>query len=294
MNPYMKILEFMSFNVEWFLTTQGMLITGGVLLLLIALIILLTSGKKDKEDEDVTASIAQAAAEESLVNQNVQEPVAVPEVPVLEPAVNTLQNNVVMNNEPTNVVNGVTDIANVSQPIEPVVPAININTEPSVEQPVVSEPVVPPVLNINSVMPEQPVSPVVEPVAVPTPEVNMPEMNINLNPVVETPVEPVIEQSTVSIYGGVSPVQNLYNTNIEQPKPVIYGGADPLENTGALPKVEIPAAPVEEVKVVEPVMQAQTFTQTAVIDNSVNNTIPAVEQAVSQPVAQEEIETLEF
>jgi len=88
MNPYMKILEFMSFNVEWFLTTQGMLITGGVLLLLIALIILLTSGKKDKEDEDVTASIAQAAAEESLVNQNVQEPVAVPEVPVLEPAVN--------------------------------------------------------------------------------------------------------------------------------------------------------------------------------------------------------------
>jgi len=290
----MKILEFMSFNVEWFLTTQGMLITGGVLLLLIALIILLTSGKKDKEDEDVTASIAQAAAEESLVNQNVQEPVAVPEVPVLEPAVNTLQNNVVMNNEPTNVVNGVTDIANVSQPIEPVVPAININTEPSVEQPVVSEPVVPPVLNINSVMPEQPVSPVVEPVAVPTPEVNMPEMNINLNPVVETPVEPVIEQSTVSIYGGVSPVQNLYNTNIEQPKPVIYGGADPLENTGALPKVEIPAAPVEEVKVVEPVMQAQTFTQTAVIDNSVNNTIPAVEQAVSQPVAQEEIETLEF
>lgn len=290
----MKILEFMSFNVEWFLTTQGMLITGGVLLLLIALIILLTSGKKDKEDEDVTASIAQAAAEVSLVNQNVQEPVAVPEVPVLEPAVNTLQNNVVMNNEPTNVVNGVTDIANVSQPIEPVVPAININTEPSVEQPVVSEPVVPPVLNINSVMPEQPVSPGVEPVAVPTPEVNMPEMNINLNPVVETPVEPVVEQSTVSIYGGVSPVQNLYNTNIEQPKPVIYGGADPLENTGALPKVEIPVAPVEEVKVVEPVMQAQTFTQTAVIDNSVNNTIPAVEQSVSQPVAQEEIETLEF
>ena len=290
----MKILEFMSFNVEWFLTTQGMLITGGVLLLLIALIILLTSGKKDKEDEDVTASIAQAAAEVSLVNQNVQEPVAVPEVPVLEPAVNTLQNNVVMNNEPTNVVNGVTDIANVSQPIEPVVPAININTEPSVEQPVVSEPVVPPVLNINSVMPEQPVSPGVEPVAVPTPEVNMPEMNINLNPVVETPVEPVVEQSTVSIYGGVSPVQNLYNTNIEQPKPVIYGGADPLENTGALPKVEIPVAHVEEVKVVEPVMQAQTFTQTAVIDNSVNNTIPAVEQSVSQPVAQEEIETLEF
>ena len=39
----MNITEFMSFDLEWFTTLPGLLITGGVIVLLIALIIFIIS-----------------------------------------------------------------------------------------------------------------------------------------------------------------------------------------------------------------------------------------------------------
>ena len=47
----MNITEFMSFDLEWFTTVPGILITGGVVVLLIALILFIASNKNDKNKQ---------------------------------------------------------------------------------------------------------------------------------------------------------------------------------------------------------------------------------------------------
>ena len=75
-----------------------------------------------------------------------------------------------------------------------------------------------------------------------TPSVNT---TTQVTPVVTEPVvsqpevqaTPVIEQPVAqpTIYGGVSPINTVNTTPVEEVKPVIYGGANPLENTTTLP-----------------------------------------------------------
>lgn len=318
----MKILDFMSFNVEWFLTTQGMLITGGVLLLLIALIILLTSGKKE-DDTDPTTDIASAVVANDFginaaIPSQVEQPqVVVPEIPTLEPVAPVTPISQPEVSQPVNLGMGIADMAPMSQPVSQS-PVGVVNPEPTLEQ----QPVVPPVLEINPVpaQPEviaqdmptfEPVAPVVEPtpVAPSISEINIPDpiaiANANveevptIQPVVEQPVEPVQsipQQPAVSIYGGVNPTQDIFKP-AESVKPVIYGGADPLENTGAIPKVDIAPVveqPAPEAKVVEPVVQTPLFSETAVVNNEPATVIPAAPQVEEIQSSSDEIEELLF
>lgn len=280
----MKILEYMSFNPSWFTTVPGILITGGVVLLLIALIILLTSGNSKKEEEVVETNT------NSLENNfnNVQEPVqvVVPEAPVMQ---------------------SVVDIP--AQPVEEsmVAPTVEIfeptvSVEPVVATPIVEEPIVQPQMGENLNV-SQPVSEVSIPVEIqqePKLQFDIPKVEpvIVPNVIEQTPIQqPVQPTPAVSIYGGASPTVNLYNA--EPVKPVIYGGADPLENTGSIPKVEMPTVtPVEEVKVVEPIVPEPVVTPTAVVENQSVGIIP--DTSVNEPTIQnistqvEEIETLDF
>lgn len=315
----MKILDFMSFNVEWFLTTQGMLITGGVLLLLIALIILLTSGKKE-DDADPTNDIASGLAVNDLgVNATIPSPieqpqVAIPTVPTLDPIAPVESINEPEVSQSVNLGMGLADVAPMSQPVTE--SSVGI-VEPT--QTIEQQPVVPQVLEINSIpvqsqVPAQdiptiePVAAVVEPAPVVTSisEFNIPDpiavANANVNttssisPSIEQPVvQEVQQQPTVSIYGGVNPTQDIYKP-VETVKPIIYGGADPLENTGAIPKVEVDSIEqsVPEVKVVEPVIQTPSISETAVVNNEQTATIPVVPQVETSQSSDDEIEELVF
>ena len=317
----MKILDFMSFNVDWFLEPQGLLITGGVLLLLIALIILLTSGKKD-DDEDVTAAVT-AGVTTGIANDLAADVGSIPVSPV-----QTIPTQPVMAEVPTldpiapisqpeipQTVNGGMGIADVA-PVSPVInesPILGVEPTPVVEQ----QPVVSPVLEINSTL-VQPQVETLTPSFEPAPVVpSISEFNIPdpiavaaastapviepvVSPIVEQPAEPIQvtpQQTPVSIYGGVNPTQDIFKP-AENAKPVIYGGADPLENTGALPKVEIAPAveqPVSEVNLFEPAIeQPQPFAPASVVNSEPTPVVPMMSQSVQTLSSSNEPEELVF
>ena len=296
----MKILDFMSFDVEWFLTTQGMLISGGVLLLLIALIILSTSGKKEVDDDPTAGLSNMSTGNDFSVNsveptQMVQPQVVVPEIPNLEtvqPVMPQVQPEPVA---PVVQPMGIADVAPMSQPIsETTFGGVNFTpVQPQMEQPQVSP--VEPVSVVQNISDFS----IPDPMAVANANINPEPVMQTVNPVVEQPVEPVqdfVQQPSVSIYGGVNPTQDIFKT-AETSKPVIYGGADPLENTGAIPKVGIDSGfqqPVPEVKIVEPVMPTQPISETAVFNNETANTIPVMPQMGVVSSISEEIEELGF
>lgn len=294
----MKILEFMSFNPGWFLTPPGILITAGVILLLIALILLLSSGKKEEAAaEEVAAPIPVASVEQPVATAEPVQ-VAVPQMPEV-----SLEQTV-------------PPVVDVPTPVEPVItpvqPSVN-ESVPAVEQPAVPQ--------ITPQVTEEPKIEIFEP-KVETPVVDIPVSNV-IPTVEEVKAEqPVIApdvKPAVSIYGGVSPTVDLFKSQ-EEVKPVIYGGADPLENTAPIPKVDVtPAMPniSEATQIIEPTFNEVPVTQTAVMDNSVTDTIsatpvapeipqtsslfetPVVPNVVTEPVVasapvKEEIETLDF
>lgn len=252
----MKVLEFMSFNPGWFLTVPGILITAGVILLLIALILLLTSGKKEEEKVEEVAVPVNPVIEPQ--QPQTVEPVAVPQMPV-------------ENIEPTISIPTVEQSVAAKPVSEPV-------AEPSVA-PVFETPNIPTVTPVEEIKEEPKIEifePTVEsPTVIPVVDFEAPVSNV-ISEVEEVKVEQVEVKPAVSIYGGVSPVKDIFSQP-EQPK-VIYGGADPLENTAPIPKVEI-APTVPSVADVTPIMEPATpeipVTQTAVMDNSVTATIPA-------------------
>lgn len=91
----MNITEFMSFDLGWFTTLPGMLITGGVVVLLIALIIFIVSNKKDKKKTPVVAPVENANTMGPVNDNNMGMPIndmtSVPNMP--------MDNGVSMNND---------------------------------------------------------------------------------------------------------------------------------------------------------------------------------------------------
>lgn len=310
----MKILEYMSFDLAWFTTVPGMLITGGVVVMLIAFIVLATSGKSKSEEEIGTTQsteqnlngysdvvdpnmqniqmpvqpepvqnevpVQAAQIEIPAVEQPAPQPVAEPKIEIFEPNqnVNTIQ-------EPSSMYN--------AAPVTPVQP----------------EPVAAPTYNINTEEANQVELPKVEPVVAPA----MDFSNINIPKVEDVqPAEPIKEETpSVSIYGGISPTTNLFKQE-EPVKPVIYGGADPLENTAPIPQVNINKPMQAEAKVVEQPTTPDLNLQAAVMNNN-TNTVPDLsastpqstlfqtpvqpEPVVQQPVAsanEDDVETLDF
>ena len=308
---HVKILEFMSFNPSWFLTLPGILITSGVVLLLIALILLITSGNKEAES---TEKIQQPqVASENTVDAFAQ--VAVPEVPL-----QTQVNNIPVTSVQPEQVNTVSNVANNVDTLDipqtaPVtsnvetqniaeVDSIPVSKVPEIEifepeKSVATEPTIPLMQEVAS---DVNATPIINSI----PNVTESISNINIEPQKVSEAKP-----TVSIYGGVSPTVDLYKAEPATTKPVIYGGADPLENTAPIPKVEsriepspmpAPASINSEVKLVDPIATPEVIAPTAIVDNSVNDTVvdsssvsPLIDESVSEkPIVSNEIETLDF
>jgi nicotinate-nucleotide--dimethylbenzimidazole phosphoribosyltransferase len=226
----------MNFDLKFFMTIPGLLITGGVLLFIIALIILLVSGKKSKKAPVPAPAVAPApnAANATMAAQ--------PAMPI-----NNAQSVPDMNAPTVNMAASITDVPApiavepvMAQPVEQPVMAQPVMAQP-VEQPVMAQPVM--------------AQPVEQPVMAQPVMAQPVEQPVMTQPVMAQPViaQPQA-QAPVSIYGGVSPI--VPEINAAQPEQhQIYGGADPMENTRSMPVVNqpvmaaAPATPIPEVAV---------------------------------------------
>lgn len=262
----MNITEFMSFDLEWFTTLPGLLITGGVVVLLIALIIFIASNKKAKKDDTEYVPPVESGTSSSFDNNmsmgvamGANDMYAMP-----DPNVSVESNVEFNNNIPTNDVNNFsTPVDNNINNVEPVAtpapevqamtsysstPIANNVVDFSANTPVNNMEVVTPEVTNNVETPsvsEPTIVPTVEIPAVPSvaPEVtNNTEVQLPVTEEVAPVVEPVApsvpEVNSVEkpvIYGGIDPA-NTVSTTVQE-KPVIYGGADPLENTTTIPRV---------------------------------------------------------
>ena len=264
-----------SFDLSFFTSIPGLLITGGVLLLLIALIIFIATGskkgKKEDKKEDVTVVV-----ENKDVNEQDKEPFnAMPTVtPVSQPNTNALENNTAVTNpvvvetpkevnEPvTNTVSETPSLAkeNTVSQVKPTFDVVN-PTQPITEN-------VSTVSSASPLVTEASVQPKNEGTETPVVSPNEPvsnEMDVSSAPVItivdedtKQNIEKPIEDSK-PIYGGVSSVIPKINVVGEEHRP-IYGGADPLENTGALPKVNN-----SEDALVTPKLEAKTEIKSEVV-----------------------------
>ena len=310
----MNISEFMSFDLEWFTTLPGILITGGVVVLLVALILFIASNKKDKNNNQEVTPVdnsVPAEVETSMgtnIDNNVMMGAAVGIMNPMEPA-----NNNIMTNDNINLNEnfGVSPIENAVNDV-PVVPTVEPTpvttysaqpaatnvvdfTTPSVETPVVV-PGMNPVETTMTVTNE------------PAPEITSSEATVTANnmesspsvtvtpayndpavvpveqstPIVETPVVPVQEQPV--IYGGANPAS--VNPTPVQEQPVIYGGANPLENTTTLPRItNHEAYGASNSNIIQPVVETPVYNEPAVVP--VEQSTPVVETPVAfEPVTQ--------
>jgi len=285
----MNITEFMSFDLAWFATLPGILITGGVVVLLIALVFFITSNKKEKNKNAEVVPVENNVATPEVDNSFGMDAAAIgmvasQTVPMdnaneVAPAeVPSFDNNTVVPN--------VVDFTSPTQPANDTVVDATVNNDvvnvPSVE---INEPVAPAVPEVAPVVPE------VAPVSVEIPAVEVP----SVEPVVtETPVEPVapvvpevaptVPEKPV-IYGGVDPANTVAATTPVQP--VIYGGANPLENTTTIPRVTnheaygISAEPVVAEIPVEPTTPVVSEV-TPVVPEVAPVEVPIVEPVVTE------------
>ena len=315
-----------NFDLSFFTSISGMLITGGVLLLLIALIIFIATGsKKDKKDKKAEAesidNTNNTVAETPTVNANVAtEPVApvttppldtttvadAPQIVVTTPEVSREPVNVVENNTPTvNEPNS----QNLNQTVEAnTIPNEVVN--PQVEMP--TQTVEPVTTNVNDntivntnpvVMPSEQSN--IEQASVPnnTVELNNQESNevIDVPPITivnEEPKEnPVIEPAK-PIYGGTDPVIPKIEVEGNEHRP-IYGGANPLENTGAIPTINnntvenstiptTPEVPNVEQNVETPKVEPEVVNVPTVDNAPANNVEPITPVQEEQAVVEEQ------
>lgn len=281
-----------NFDLSFFTSIPGMLITGGVLLLLIALIIFIaTSPKKEKKSkkeennelqEAPTVSNEVATVEVSNVGDNPQN-VAAPNNGFDSQVVPVPQE---VNEAPTNQ-----NQVEIEAPVEPTI--VNPTVEPTIEPVKVNnepinqvEPQVIPVVNME---PVQNVAPIENTSNVETFE-NSSNMGIvnndkfdDINKTVasaepitivneEEKIEPqvaTVQEEPKTIYGGASPVIPKIEVEGEQHRP-IYGGANPLENTQSIPRVNVSSSPIpvvtptinEAPKMEEPKIEPQVVNPT--------------------------------
>lgn len=284
MNFMSILVEYMSFDVRWFATTPGLLVTAGLVLVIIGAIFLLLSGKKKE-----------AVSNEEGAKEEIKPEVAAQETPNAA----TVTDAVEEKKEESVVVPAV-------ETVQEAQPVVTQETAPVVENPVVSEPTVPVVENTMSTEPVAPVNETVEnlvidvPAATETEEVKVEEKKeeVVVTPAVDvTPEVTVNASETVSIYGGANPQVTV--SAPEEPRQV-YGGADPLENTGALPRVEVPSEPVSVPTIDIPVgidaNDSATPVQTIELPAE-NAQAPVVENKEEKSVTAtptDNVETLEF
>ena len=222
----------MKFDISWFTTIPGILITCGVVLLILALIIFIVTSKKSKKDEN-----KEEVKEEKLENVAQAKDVAAPAAPIE------------IDNAPLQDISSSSN--DMAVPIE--LPAEPI---PVQEPAVTTKPIVGaaelPVMGVTPTPVVEPTpAPVVEPTPVPVAEPTpVPVVEPTPAPVVEPIVAPASNEKP-AIYGGVSQIIPSIDLKKKE-EHQIYGGADPLENTQTLsvtpvvaeaPKVEVSTIP---------------------------------------------------
>lgn len=306
----MNITEFMSFDLEWFKTLPGILITGGVILLLIALIIFIISNKKSEKNATNDVATNTTAQEVPVVNNDVQVPTSAQATVETVPIENSMPTNSVatmdfganVNNtvaaEPINnvVVNNTSEIPVTAMPVNNVQNITNdVN---SIQTPVVQEPiVVEPVNNIEPVVANNVIdfsvpatnAAVVEPVqntvVVPTveqPTIPVTEFTSNAPKIEQVATPTPMQEEKPMIYGGVNPV-NTIAANTGNVKPVIYGGADPLENTTTIPRMNNNGA--YNVGYTVNTVPSESVVEPVVTQEPVTNAVQAPSVDIPQPVA---------
>ena len=131
-----NVTNFMSFDIAWFTTVPGMLITGGVIVLLIALIVFIASNKKGKKSSPEVATVPtdintepvqdMASAPVTDMNMQVQNnnafgytaPVAMPPINNVDNNLSNSFNNNLNNNINSEVNTGINqEVSNVNSPI---------------------------------------------------------------------------------------------------------------------------------------------------------------------------------
>ncbi len=287
----MSLLEYMSFDVSWFTTTEGLLITIGVVVALIGMIGFIVCGKKSSPE---TVDVKNDENKDDKPLPQVEPTVVNSEAPKVE-EVKTESNEAPLNVPTENVAVKEEPVVTNVNPVE--APTPSVNDVESVSTPSVTD------------QPANPVGPSEEVILEPAKAVEMPvanETNQNnqvnqTNQTVAQPSEPVVNPTpTVAIYGGANPQVSV--APVEEPRQV-YGGANPLENTGALPRVQT-MAPIEtlvidepvreekvEVKPVEAVEQPVAPSSVTVVQPNVN---PQVVEPVLTATPKTDVETLEF
>jgi len=316
----MNITEFMSFDLEWFTTLPGMLITGGVVILLIALIIFIVSNKKtDKKIEEEMPKVENVdvtnVASNEVPTELPQTPVAEMAAPVVVPTVPEVtevpNNNSYTSSGSVNILGSIPEVNPIPQVDNTIVGANVENTVNNTPANVIDFSSVTPVVNEPTVVsPVQPATMSVEPVQpvvqdftqFNNPTVEQPqEVPVVNTPVVEQPQEmpvvnsPVIEQPVVEakpmIYGGANPINTVDVAPVTEAKPVIYGGANPLENTTTFPRITnneaysastniYPSEPV----VTESAPVVPTPVEQPVVPEFTVNPAPAVEPVVQETI----------
>ena len=314
-----------NFDLSFFTSIPGLLITGGVLLLLIALIIFVATGskkgKKDKKEAESTDNTNTTVATTPTVDMNVAtEPVAsavtpTNEAPTVENAPQIVVTTPEVQSEPVSVVENGTpvvnkqNIQNSNETIEPnTIP--NEVVSPQVEMP--AQTIEPNTTNVNDnisintnsvVMPSEvntvEQASVLNNTVVPINQdnnevVNTPPITI----VNEEPKEDTVIEPPKPIYGGIDPVIPKIEVEGNEHRP-IYGGANPLENTGAIPTINnntvenstiptTPEVPNVEQNVETPKVEPEVVNVPTVDNAPANNVEPITPVQEEQAVVEEQ------
>lgn len=314
-----------NFDLSFFTSIPGLLITGGVLLLLIALIIFVATGskkgKKDKKEAESTDNTNTTVATTPTVDMNVAtEPVAsvvtpTNEAPTVENAPQIVITTPEVQSEPVSVVENGTpvvneqNIQNSNETIEPnTIP--NEVVSPQVEMP--AQTIEPNTTNANDNISVN-TNPVVMPSEVNTveqasvPNNTVAPSNQDDNEVVNTPPITIVneepKEDTVieppkPIYGGIDPVIPKIEVEGNEHRP-IYGGANPLENTGAIPTINnntvenstiptTPEVPNVEQNVETPKVEPEVVNVPTVDNAPANNVEPITPVQEEQAVVEEQ------
>lgn len=314
-----------NFDLSFFTSIPGLLITGGVLLLLIALIIFVATGskkgKKDKKEAESTDNTNTTVATTPTVDMNVAtEPVAsvvtpTNEAPTVENAPQIVITTPEVQSEPVSVVENGTPVAN-EQNIQNSNETIEPNTipnevvSPQVEMP--AQTIEPNTTNANDNISVN-INPVVMPSELNTveqasvPNNTVAPSNQDDNEVVNTPPITIVneepKEDTVieppkPIYGGIDPVIPKIEVEGNEHRP-IYGGANPLENTGAIPTINnntvenstiptTPEVPNVEQNVETPKVEPEVVNVPTVDNAPANNVEPITPVQEEQAVVEEQ------
>lgn len=282
------------FDINWFMTLPGLLISGGVILLLLSLLLFATSSRKGKskvqKEEIVPTNVAPNFNDPMMnMDSNMNQPISNEQfapaetTPVFtEPqvqndsfSVNPVQVEPVISE--TSMPEG-TPIAT-EQMIQEVSPVNMENVIPvnqDIQEPIMEQPTVE--MNVNPVNVEAVNSEVIPtPIEETSVEPNIPPVGVEESR--DIPTENQIVTETSSMPNVIPKVDEVKQEEIPQ----IYGGTDPLDKTQTIPVIHTS---------VEQPQEEQMKTETTDVTQSVIPEQPVYQEA--KIVEDKDIEVLDF